>query len=91
MTQSKLLTALVAFQLLYMAVVWTGTLQALCKLHKSSTEFRAWTIYLVAVAFLLLATASGAEAAVRFRSVVMPLLAVVAAIGYFGESAAHSQ
>jgi hypothetical protein len=80
-TQSSLLTALVAFQFLVMAVVWTGTLRALLKLRESSTEFRAWIIYLVSVAMLLLITASGTEAAVRFRSVVMPLLAISAAMG----------
>jgi hypothetical protein len=80
-TQSSLLTALVALQFLVTAVVWIGTLRALLKLRESSTEFRAWIIYLVSVAMLLLITASGTEAAVRFRSVVMPLLAISAAMG----------
>jgi purine-cytosine permease-like protein len=63
--------------------VWTGVLLAILKVRKSSTEFRAWIIYLLAVAVLLLVAASGAEAAVRFRSVTMPLLAIAAAMGYF--------
>jgi len=81
--QSKLLTALIAFQFLVVAVVWTGVLLAILKVRKSSTEFRTWIIYLLAVAVLLLVAASGAEAAVRFRSVTMPLLAIAAAMGYF--------
>ena len=84
-TQSKLLTALIAFQFVLMAVVWTGVLRAFLKVRKSSSEFRAWFIYLLAVAMLLLVTASGAEAAVRFRSVTMPLLAIAAAMGYLAE------
>jgi hypothetical protein len=44
-----------------------------------------WIIYLLSVAILLLVTVSGAEAAVRFRSVTMPLLAIAAVMGYFGE------
>ena len=84
--QSKLLTALIAFQFVIMAVVWTGVLRALLKVRKSSSEFRAWIIYLLAVAMLLLVTASGAEAAVRFRSVTMSLLAIAAAMGYFAET-----
>ncbi|MGD0117804.1 MAG: hypothetical protein ABSD30_07050 [Candidatus Binatus sp.] len=81
--QSKLLTALIAFQFLVVAVVWTGVLLAILKVRNSSAEFRAWIIYLLAVAVLLLVAASGAEAAVRFRSVTMPLLAIAAAMGYF--------
>lgn len=85
--QSKLLTALIALQFLVTAVIWIGVLRSLLKIRKSSPEFRAWIIYLLSVAMLLLVTASGAEAAVRFRSVVMPLLSVAAAMGYFAEIA----
>jgi len=85
--QSYVLTALVVFQFLFVAVVWTGIFRAVRKVPKSSVAFRAWIIYLLSIATLLLITASGAEAAVRFRSVVMPLLGIVAAMGYFGEAA----
>ena len=83
MLRSPLLTVLVAFQMLMLMAVWAGVAWALLRCLRGSREYRIWVFYLTLVSMVLLVVGAGGEADVRFREPVVPLLAIVAALGYF--------
>ena len=85
MLRSPLLTALVAVQCVTMIFVWTGVARALVGLGLKPTLERRMILipFLLAIAFLGLS--AGAESVARCRIPVMPLLAMIAAVGWFGQ------
>lgn len=83
MLQSPALTAAVLFEGLLTLLLWIGIVRAAVGLAKGGPEYRVWVIYLTIAGILLMVLAAGGEADVRFRAPVIPLLAVVAALGYF--------
>jgi hypothetical protein len=80
---SPALSVLVAFQVLMILAMWTGVIWALRRCLHAPIDYRVWTLYLTSVATVLLVTGAGGEADVRFREPAVPLLAIVAALGYF--------
>jgi hypothetical protein len=84
--QSPTLVALLALQVLLTVVLWAGVGSAMFRCLRGSACYRIWTLYLTGVALLFIVLAAGGEASVRFRVPVVPLLAVVAALGYFPQS-----
>ena len=89
-TQSPALTTLIVLQIVWVVFIWFGVARALYRCRNSSREYLAWIVFPLIVAMMLLALPAGAEANVRFRAVAIPLLAVVAALGYcVGPSAAR--
>ena len=83
MLRSPTLSALIAFQVLMELAMWAGVIWALFQCLRAPADYRVWTLYLTLVAMVLLVIGAGGEADVRFREPVVPLLAVVAALGYF--------
>jgi hypothetical protein len=83
MLRSPTLTILVMFEAVLTLLLWVGIATALVRCVRNSDGSRLWTLYLTCAAVLLLILAAGGEADVRFRAPVLPLLAIVAAIGYF--------
>jgi hypothetical protein len=81
--QSPALTAFLLFQMAVTVLVWAGIGRALLWCIQGSAEYRMWIMYLTAVALLFIFAAAGGEASVRFRVPVVPLLAIVAALGFF--------
>jgi hypothetical protein len=81
--QSPLLVFLLIGQFALIVLTWFGVALALYRSVHSRVDYRVWTLYLTAIAILLIALAAGAEAAVRFRVPALPLLAVVMGLGYF--------
>jgi hypothetical protein len=81
--QSRILTALVLFEILLTALLWIGIARAVAECVAARAEYRIWMLYLAAAGAILLVLAAGGEADVRFRAPVIPLLAIVAALGYF--------
>jgi len=67
-----------------MVFVWTGVARALVGLGLKPTLERRMILipFLLAIAFLGLS--AGAESVARYRIPVMPLLAMIAAVGWFG-------
>lgn len=82
MLGSPILSILVAFQELTLLAMWAGVIWALLRCPRSSAEYRLWTLFPTLVSMVLLLTGAGGEADVRFRVPVVPLLAIVAALGY---------
>ena len=81
--QSPVLAMLVAFQAILTVVVWIGIFLAMLRCRHATLEYRVWTIYLMLVSLFMIVLAAGGEADVRFRVPVVPLFAIVAALGYF--------
>ncbi len=81
--RSPMLSALIAFQMLMIIAMWGGVIWALLRCLHAPADYRVWTVYLTLVSIVLLVTGAGGEADVRFRIPVVPLLAIVAALGYF--------
>jgi hypothetical protein len=82
--RSPLLTALVALQFMVTILIWIGVgrvLTGLC--HKSAVEI-SMILFMLMLTMGFLVLASGAESVARFRLPVIPLLAVLAAIGWCG-------
>ncbi len=90
MLRSPMLSALVLFEALLTLLMWIGVVEALIRCARMrSKEYRLWVLYLTIAGVVLMVLAAGGEADVRFRAPVVPLLAMVAAIGWFpGQSAA---
>ncbi len=86
--RSRLLTLFIIFQLLVTLTIWIGAARALLRLGETEGDMREWIVYPLTLTFLLLLAPSGPEAAVRFRSVTIPLLAITASMGYFRPDAA---
>jgi len=80
---SPMLSALIGFQMLMIIAMWGGVIWALLRCLHAPADYRVWTVYLTLVSIVLLVTGAGGEADVRFRIPVVPLLAIVAALGYF--------
>ena len=81
---SPLFTALVALQFMMIVFVWAGVVRALVTLgHKSALE-RSLILIPLILAFAFLGLAAGAESIARYRLPVSPLLAILAASGWFG-------
>ncbi len=80
--QSPTLVALMGFQMLLILAMWTGFACALFRCRQASRVYRLWVLYLAGVAMMFIVLAAGGEAAVRFRVPVVPLLAIVASLGY---------
>jgi hypothetical protein len=83
MLHSSVLSALIAFQVLMIVAMWVGVAWALLRCLYTPADYRVWTLYLTLVALVLIVIGAGGEADVRFREPVIPLLATVAALGYF--------
>jgi hypothetical protein len=82
MLQSPLLTGMVLLQVVLTLFLWVGIALAAIRCLLADIDFRLWVLYLFTTAALLLVLAAGGEADSRFRSTVIPLLAVDAALGY---------
>ncbi len=82
-SESPLLSALITFQVLTVLLVWVGLVIAILRCANSGVDYRLWVLCPAAAGVLLLLLASGGEADVRFRVPAIPLLAIVAALGYF--------
>jgi hypothetical protein len=81
---STVLTLLVAFQLMMMGFVWAGAILAFKRYRRRSPPARC-ILFALAVAFLILLPASGPEATARFRTPAIPLLALLAGVGWFDD------
>jgi hypothetical protein len=81
--RSPALSVLVLFQVLLTVVLWGGIAAAIVRCVRAQTEYRLWVAYLMVSGMLMIVLAAGGEADVRFRAPIVPLLAVVAALGYF--------
>jgi 4-amino-4-deoxy-L-arabinose transferase-like glycosyltransferase len=80
--ESPTLVALLAFQMLLLGAMWMGCACALIRCRRASGAYRVWVLFLGGVAVMFIVLAAGGEAAVRFRAPVVPLLAIVASLGY---------
>jgi hypothetical protein len=79
---SPLIALLVIIQIVANGFLWLGVALAFTHCPNSSTQYRIWCLYLGFVGLLFLALAGGVEANARFRVPALPLLSVVAALGY---------
>jgi 4-amino-4-deoxy-L-arabinose transferase-like glycosyltransferase len=84
MLHSTLLSVLVALQVVLIMLVWVGVILALAYLSHSSSIAKALVLLPLFYAIVLLGLASGPEAIARYRLPVIPLLAMLAGVGYFG-------
>ena len=81
--ESPGLTFAVVVEVVLTVAVWMGVLLALVRVPTQLSQYSVPVVFLTATALLLLALAAGGEADVRFRAPISPLLAGVAALGYF--------
>jgi hypothetical protein len=85
MLRSPLLTSLVTLQFILSVFVWVGVARALAGLsHKSSLE-RILVLVPFALIVLFLLLSSGPESMARYRMPATPMMAIVAASGWFGQ------
>lgn len=92
MLRSPVLSVLVLFEALLTLLMWTGIVEALIRCARMRNEkYRLWVLYLTIAGVVLMVLAAGGEADVRFRAPVVPLLAVVAAIGFFPAESATAE
>jgi hypothetical protein len=89
--RSPLLAVLVVAQLLITLAIWVGVGRALSRCLNADREYRLWTLYLTGTAILLLVLAAGGEASARFRVPAIPLLGIVAALGYLPGGGFHAR
>jgi Dolichyl-phosphate-mannose-protein mannosyltransferase len=89
--QSPVLMFLLIFQIALIGFVWLGVIRGLLRSKHTGADYRMWIRYLTAIAMLFIALAGGAEATVRFRVPIVPLLAVVTGLGYFPAAATASR
>jgi hypothetical protein len=87
MFESPTLTVLVVLEALLTAFTWIGVAIAVVRSRWLGGNYRVWVLYTTFVAILLFTLAAGGEADVRFRAPIIPLLAAVAALGYFPQIA----
>jgi hypothetical protein len=81
--ESPGLTFFVVVEVVLTVAVWVGVVVALVRVRSQPAQYAISVVFLTVTAVLLLAVAAGGEADVRFRAPVSPLLAGVAALGYF--------
>lgn len=79
---SPVLSALIAIEMLMLLAMWAGVVVALVRCVRAPRDYRLWVLYLTVVSLVLLVVGAGGEADVRFREPVVPLLAIVAALGW---------
>jgi hypothetical protein len=84
MLHSTLLSVLVALQVVLIMLVWVGVILALARLSHRSSIAKALVLLPLFYAIVLLGLASGPEAIARYRLPAIPLLAMLAGVGYFG-------
>jgi 4-amino-4-deoxy-L-arabinose transferase-like glycosyltransferase len=85
LVRSPLLTVLVVLQLLLMGLVWVGVVRSLFRFGRKSTTERVLLLTPFIFALILLGLSAGPEAMARYRMPVIPLLAILAAVGWFGK------
>jgi hypothetical protein len=96
-SQSAVLILLLIAQLALTGFIWIGVALGVVTAFKSwrggiSSDYPVWTLYSLAIAILLMMLAAGAEADVRLRVPSVPLLAMVAALGWFARpKSTHSR
>jgi hypothetical protein len=81
---SPMIAFLAGIQLLTTLVLWVGLIVALWRSLRASYEYRVWCTYLAVIVVMFVGLAGGGEASQRFRVPVVPLLAIVAGLGFFG-------
>jgi hypothetical protein len=82
MLWSPALTSLVVFQMLIGLAMWAGVALALLGYLKAAIGYRIWILDLTLISIVMMVVGAGAEADVRLRAPVVPLLAIVAGLGY---------
>lgn len=90
LARSPLLAALVALQLLLIALIWAGVARALWRVRGGHDAGRVLVLTLFGVAVVMMALAAGADAFSRYRVPSDPFLAMLAGIGWFGRPPAPS-
>jgi hypothetical protein len=84
MFRSPLLTSLVTLQFILIVFVWAGVAKALASLLRKSFIERTLILVPLSLTILFLALSSGPESMARYRMPVVPMLALMAASGWFG-------
>ena len=85
---SPALTIFVLLQMVLIAFIWIGVGRAVIGIRGRAREEAVMLMYLLAIALVMLVLAAGPEAIARYRSPVMPFLAMVAGVGWAGGSKA---
>lgn len=83
--RSPLLTVLVVLQLMLNSFVWLGIARVLVGLRGKSIRHKAFVLIPLGVALAMMATAAGAEAYARYRMPAIPMLVMLAGIGWSGQ------
>ena len=86
LVHSPLLTVLVLLQLILTAFTWIGAALAVIRLRGRPRREIAVVLIPLGVALVMILLASGAEAYARYRMPAIPLLAIVAGVGWSGAS-----
>ena len=84
MVRSPLLTALVMIQLPLLGSIWLGALMSLRKCRERPFRDQIELGFILLIALTLIVLAAGPEASARLRTPAMPLLSILAAVGWFG-------
>jgi len=82
--RSPLLTVLVFIQFVLNLIIWLGVVRAILTWRRNSFREIALEIIPLAIAVAMILLASGAEAYARYRMPAVPLLAIVAGVGWSG-------
>jgi hypothetical protein len=88
---SPLLSVIVLVETLLTIALWIGLFAAVVRCSQQGAMYRVTTLYLAAVGLILILLAAGGEADARFRVPAIPLLSIVAALGYFPERTAPAE
>ena len=88
---SPVLSGLVLVEAVLTLALWTGVGLAWMRMLCAKSEYRLWVLFLSAAGLLLMLLGAGGDADVRFRCPAIPLLAAVAALGYFPGRSASSR
>jgi hypothetical protein len=83
-SSSIVLPSLVGFQLLTIGFTWVGVFLALKRHASLRSPIGSFVLFIFAIAMITLLLASGPEAYARYRVPAMPLLALLAGVGWFG-------
>jgi hypothetical protein len=88
---SPLLSVAVLVETLLTIALWIGLFAAVVRCRQQRAMYRVTTLYLAAVGLILILLAAGGEADARFRVPAIPLLSIVAALGYFPKRTAPAE
>jgi 4-amino-4-deoxy-L-arabinose transferase-like glycosyltransferase len=80
---SPLLSGVVLMEAALTLVLWTGLGLAWIRMLSAKSDYRLWVLFLSIAGLLLMLLGAGGDADTRFRCPAVPLLATVAALGYF--------